>query len=431
MKPFFLAKTLPGRLKRWFNEPQSSEMNRRNFRNVQIDAIGVGMASAANPFLPVFLTRLGATPVQVGLLITMPAVTGMLLAIPLGQFLQTRRNIIPWFSMARLTVLLSYALTGLITFLLPEALSVLGILGIWALATIPQTILNVTFSVVMNSIAGPAGRYELMTHRWSVLGFSNAITALIAGQVLDALVFPLNYQVVFITLSIGGLISYYFSSQISLTDQAKHDTVRGRSLKEQARDYVQLIWSEKPFVNFTIKRFVFLSSAALVAPLFPLYYVRVLQAQDSSIALINIAANVTVILGYSLWTFQTRRRGSRFVLLATTFGVSLFPILTALTKTVWPIPLYAGVTGIFQAGLNLVLFDELMKRVPIEYSATFVAAAQSIQYLSSIFAPLLGTILAAQVGIPIALIVGGLVGIIGFTLFFFEKPYQLEQAEQT
>src|SRR5512141_293915 len=101
----------------WFSVPQSApEMNRRNFRNVQIDAVGVGLASTAAPFLPVFLTRLGASTLQISLLTTMPAIAGLLLALPLGQFLQTRRNIVPWFSIARLTVLSSYALTGVLTF---------------------------------------------------------------------------------------------------------------------------------------------------------------------------------------------------------------------------------------------------------------------------------------------------------------------------
>ncbi len=148
-----------GNIVRWLTVPQSApEINRKNFINVQIDAIGVGLASTAAPFLPVFLTRLEASTLAISALTFMPAVTGMILAIPLGQFLQTRRSVIPFFSMARLGVLSSYALTGLITLLLPRELSVYGILAIWAVATIPQTVLNITFSVVMNSVAGPAGR---------------------------------------------------------------------------------------------------------------------------------------------------------------------------------------------------------------------------------------------------------------------------------
>lgn len=422
MKPKTALSTIFTNLLRWFTVPRSApEMNRRNFINVQIDAVGVGMASAANPFLPVFLTRLGASPVQVGLLTTMPAITGLLLSIPLGQFLQSRRNIVPWFSMARLTVLSGYALTGLITIFLPDMYSVVGILGIWALATIPQTVLSITFSVVMNSIAGPAGRYELMTHRWSILGFTNAITALLAGQALDSMPFPTNYQVVFIALSVGGLISYYFSSHLELPDMLHKPSAETHSVREQLRDYIQMILREKPFVSFILKRFVFLTGTVLIAPLLPIYYVRQLHASDSSIAFINIAANVTVILGYFFWTYQSRSRGSRTVLLATTFGVSLFPIMVGLTTQVWPVPIYAGIFGIFQAGLNLVLFDELMRRVPIEYSAAFIAAAQSVQYMSSIFAPLIGTTLADLVGLNLALILGGLVSLAGFGLFMAER----------
>ncbi len=406
---------------KWFTVPQSApEMNRSNFRNVQIDAVGVGLASTAAPFLPVLLTRLGATTFQVTMLTFMPAVTGLLLAIPLGQFLQTRRNIVPWFSFARLAVLSSYALTGIVTILLPKAAAVFGILGIWALATFPQTVLNIAFSVVMNSVAGPAGRYELMTHRWSILGFTNATTALLAGEFLDRLPFPLNYQAVFIALSAGGLISYYFSSQIILPDHPLHAHSARRSFLEEARQYIRLILSEKPFVSFVIKRYVFLTGAALAAPLLPIYYVRSLHAPDFWIALISIASNSTVIIGYFFWMRQTRRRGSQVVLLATTFGGSLYPILVGLTQHVWPVVIYAGLNGIFQAGLNLVLFDELMKTVPVEYSATFVAAAQCLQYMSSIAAPLLAPWLSQQIGFGLALILSGTISLGGFGLFLLE-----------
>src|SRR5512146_2664780 len=111
-------------------------IQKRNFRNVQIDAVGIGLASAAAPFLPVFLTRLGATNFQVGLLTSMPAFTGLFLALLIGNFLQTRRNVVPWFSLARLMVLSSYALTGIVPFLVPRQVAVTAVLAIWALATL-------------------------------------------------------------------------------------------------------------------------------------------------------------------------------------------------------------------------------------------------------------------------------------------------------
>ena len=79
--------------------------------------------------------------------------------------------------------------------------------------------------------------------------------------------------------------------------------------------------------------------------------------------------------------------------------------------------LYAGIAGLFQAGLDLVFFDELMKTVPVEYSATFVALAQSMQYFSMILAPLIGTWLADYIGLGGALWLSAGLRLLGFILF--------------
>ena len=120
--------------------------------------------------------------------------------------------------LSRLLVISAYALTGLAPFFIPDNLLILVILIIWAAATLPQTMVAVGFSVVMNAVSGPEGRYELMSRRWSILGLTTAITVAIAGQVLDRIGFHLNYQIVFLGLSMGGLISYYFSSRIQIPD---------------------------------------------------------------------------------------------------------------------------------------------------------------------------------------------------------------------
>lgn len=414
---------------RWFNIPQNApEMDRTNFRNVQIDAVGVGLASTAAPFLPVLLTRLGASTFQISMLTFMPAMTGLVLALPLGQFMQSRKNIVPWFSFARLAVLSSYGFTGLIVLFLPQAHAIFGILGLWALVTIPQTILSITFSVVMNQVAGSSGRYELMTHRWSLLGLTNAISTLIAGKFLESLPFPLNYQFVFITLSIGGLVSYYFSSRIVIPDNQVHMTDTRRPWHKRLKAYLKQIYDEKPFVSFVSKRFIFLTGTALAAPLLPIYYVRNLGASDYWIALINIASSSTVIIGYFLWMNQSRRRGSRRVLLLTTFGASLFPIFVGVIHQVWPVVIFAAMFGIFQAGLNLIFFDELLKRVPVAYSATFVAVAQSLQYMSMIAAPLLAPWISGLIGVGPALVIAGGFNLFGCILFFIERK-QVTQPE--
>jgi predicted MFS family arabinose efflux permease len=400
---------------------------RKNFVNVQIDAIGIGLANAASPFLPVFLTRLGASNTEVGLLTSMPGLTGLFLAILVGRFLQTRRNIVPWFSAARLMVVSSYAATGLAAFIVPERHLITTILAIWAFATLPQTAVNVAFSVVMNAVAGPNHRYDLMSRRWSTLGIVTAISVAVVGQVLDRIGFPLNYQVVFIGLSLGGLISYYFSSHIELPDAPQPERQqKGGTLIRAGREYFGLVFSHKPFVRITLKRVVFMSGAMLGLPLFPLYYVRQLHASDSWIGFISTIQTAVLVVGYFMWPRQSRQRGSRYVLIWTTFGMALYPALVALTQRVELIAFYAGLAGIFQAGIDLVFFDELMKTVPPEYSATFVSMTQSIQYASAILAPMLGTFLADYIGLSGALLVSAVIRLAGALLFAFWNPAQPE-----
>lgn len=411
----------------WSAAPaDATPVERKNFVNVQIDAIGIGLASAAAPFLPVFLTRLGASNLQVGLLTSMPAFTGLFLAILLGRFLQTRRQIIPWFSGARFLVVSSYALTGLVPFIVPREYAVQAVLVIWAIATLPQIVVNVCFSVVMNAVAGPRRRYDLMSRRWSLLGLVTAVTVAVVGQVLDSIDFPFNYQVVFMALSLGGLISLYYSSHIVLPDAEPPAPTPGQSVGGRIKGYVDLIRGQPQFMRFMGKRFVYFAGQTLAAPLFPLYYVRQVHATDAWIGVINTVQTAILLVGYLFWARQSRSRGSRFVLLATTLGMSFYPMLTAFSRQVEWIALYAGLSGIFQAGIDLVFFDELMKTIPPKYTATFVSVAQSIQYVATVAAPIVGTMLADQIGLGGALIVSGVIRLIAFALFALPSRAALE-----
>lgn len=124
--------------------PSALSLYERNARYVMIDGLGVGLVAGVATFLSVFLARMGASNVLVGLLTAMPAVTGAILAMPLGQFLGRQSNIVLWYARSRIWVLSSYALTGLVPFAFDEYAPIITIV-IWAIATIPQTMVNISF----------------------------------------------------------------------------------------------------------------------------------------------------------------------------------------------------------------------------------------------------------------------------------------------
>ena len=401
---------------------QDLKLQKQNFRYVQIDAVGVSISNVAAPFLPVFLTRLGATNFQVGLLSSMPGFTGLILAIFVGRFLQTRRNIVPWYSLSRLLVILCYALTGILTLMVSEQLVIIATLAIWAFATLPQTALAVAFSVVMNAVAGPAGRYALLSRRWTIFGLTGVIGTFIVTRLINLIDFPVNYAIMFMVLSLGGFFSYYFSRKIDIPDSIAPPLATSASPREGLQNYLQLLKANPVFLSFASKRFVYFSAVMLSTPIMPLFLVREVNATDAQIGVINMTMTIVMLAGYYLWPRVSRRFGGRLVLLATTFGMVLYPALSAATPRVEMIIVYAGIAGFFQGGLDLVFFDELMKTVPAEYSATFVSLAQSMQYLSTILAPLIGTWLATYIGLGGALWLSAGMRLIGFVLFLKRGP---------
>jgi MFS family permease len=246
------------------------------------------------------------------------------------------------------------------------------------------------------------------------------IGTFIVTRVIDLIGFPVNYSFMFIILSLGGFFSFYFSRKIQLPDQVAPPFLTGSSPRQSFRNYMQLLRENPAFVSFSTKRFVYFSAIVLSQPIMPLFLVRQVGATDSQIGVINMTLTLVMLAGYFLWPWVSRRRSGRFVLLATTLGLTFYPALSAATPQVHWIILYAGIAGLFQAGLDLVFFDELMKTVPAEYSATFVSLAQSMQYLSMIIAPLLGTWLADYIGLDGALWLSASLRLLGFLLFL--KP---------
>lgn len=79
-----------------------------------------------------------------------------------------------------LVVILCYALTGILTLLIAQKYVIIATLAIWAFATLPQTALAVAFSVVMNAVAHPEGRYRLLSWRWAIFGITGVVGTFIS-----------------------------------------------------------------------------------------------------------------------------------------------------------------------------------------------------------------------------------------------------------
>jgi Major Facilitator Superfamily len=392
----------------------------RNYHLVQVDSVFVGIVAAAGTFLPVFLVRLGASGAAVGLLTAIPALVAFTLAIPFGRWLQGRRNIVPWYSRLRLAGWLSYGTMGVASALLPADVAVPVILGVWALASLPATAGLVAFPIVMDGAAGPHGRFDLLGRRWAISGLVTSLSVVIAGQALTIFAFPTNFAILFVAISTAGLGSFLVSRQIVLPDQERGGDGVTASVRARLRAPVDLVRSNPSFVRFEARSLVYTASIGLAMPLLPLFYVHELHAPNGWIGVIGASQSAGAVIGYLAVRRLSRRRSAAGILLPALLAAAAVPATMSVLAFLPAVAAAAFVGGLAAAGVQLAMFDELMRRIPRQHGVTFSSVDQSLQNFALILAPSLGGYLEVVVGIREGLIVTAVVALGAFALFGYD-----------
>jgi MFS family permease len=397
--------------------PLRTSTQARNWALVQVDSVFIGIVTASGTFLPVFLLRLGGSANDVGLLTALPALTAFVFAIPFGRWLQGRHNIVPWYSRMRLIAWLSYALIAGVAAALPSDQAVPAILVVWALASLPSTAGLVAFPIVMDGVAGRDGRFDLLGRRWAIAGTSTAVAVALGGQFLNAVPFPTNFELLFVMVSLAGAGSFLQSYRLVIPDQIPRRSAEPAPTRERLTGLLSLVRANRSFVRFELRSLVYTASIGLSMPILPLFYVHEVRAPDAWIGIIGAATSAGGVVGYIAARQLARRGGGTATLLASMFAVALAPAILSAIGWLPAVAAIGFVIGIAGAGVQLAMFDQLMRRVPIEHGVTFTSVDQSIQNVALVLAPNVGGVVAAAVGARSSLLVVALVGAVAFALF--------------
>jgi hypothetical protein len=113
--------------------------------------------------------------------------------------------------------------------------------------------------------------------------------------------------------------------------------------------------------------------------------------------------------------------GRTLVLLSTLLVSALYPAALSQAHELVVVAALTAIAAVFSAGVDLALFDELMKRIPRPYGVTFTSIDTTLVNGASILAPLAGATLAIGLGIGVALQVATLIGLLGVVLFALDS----------
>ncbi|MFH1633484.1 MAG: MFS transporter [Chloroflexota bacterium] len=402
----------------------------QNDRHFYLDIFWWGiLGGSLISFLGIYLARLGATSFQLSILSAGPAVINLLISLPVGKWLEKRSFI----RAAFITSILhraGYAVILLGMLLFAERLQTSMVLAITVIMSIPGAALMIAFNAMFADIISPERRALVVGRRNALLAVSMTASALISGQLLEWIVFPLNYQIVFGIGILGGVLSCYELGRIReipgrkpharvgklILDQAKpggiaspfaRRNIPGMRYLTRGGDLLRPDLLRGEFGIFLAAMFFFYITQNLVVPLFPTYSVDKMGLSDSVISLGTAFFQVTVFFTSMQLGRISHRLGHHRLMVISVLGYAAFPLFIGLWPTIPSYMVGSAVGGIGWGFLGGALGNRLMERVPEDDRPAHMALFNLTLNLGVLAGSLLGPLTGDWMGLQTAMIVGG------------------------
>ncbi len=399
-----LSVRIQTRVNRAFSPRQS--LDAQNAWNLYGDIAWYGLLfGVAQAFLPVLAIRLGGSDRHVGLLSALPALAAIFFSIPGSRLVERKNNPLPVLLITVTLNRVGYLALALVPFL-PEANRADALVAFVALLTIPSAMAVVAFTTMFSHAVRPEDRPHVVSVRNILIGVTSTLAALLGGRFLDAVAFPVNYQILFVLAFAASQLSTYYLWRIRLPEQIVSNATRDSEAQPGSVGIVALFRSNHAYTRFTLSAIVVHLGLHFAVPLYPIYWVRDLHASEGWIGLIAMVGTATTVLFYPLWARLTLRRGNPYVLGISVFALALYPLFTAFSPSIEWILLVQFWGGVFTGGFTIALFNGLLEVCPDQHRASYIATFNTLINTAAFISPLISTSLTSWISVPMLLLVG-------------------------
>lgn len=388
-----------------------------NARHLEIEVFWAALLSAAAAFNSAYALRLGATNAQIGLLSSIPALITLLVTIPAGELLNRRAKRMPYLIWSLALTRIAYLFLAIIPWL---GIAQPGTIVIWTLIlfTAPAALFGLSWNSMLADVVPETKRARLFAVRNIIVAVVVTAGTFIAGRWLAVTIFPVNYQVIYLIGFAGSLLSTYYITRMRVPDSVVQPVVQRvmtpKVLFMGARD----AFRQRPdFTRIVVSTLTHGMGLWMIGPIYVLYFVRQLGASDGWIGTNATIANLTPVLGYYFWQRVVARRGEKWVLKLTISVIGLYAVLVGLTPNLTVILLWTALQGLIAPGVNLSHFPMLLKVCPAEGRPLYLGIYSTIMNIGAFIMPLVGVWLSDQFGFAPVLILGGVLCLIGSSLF--------------
>lgn len=372
-----------------------------------------------NPYFAKFAERLGATDYQIGYLTSLPHFVSIFAFIPGAILIESNSDKKKVTGSIMLIHKFFYLLLAAVPFFNSVNRASLFVILI-GLMNLPGSIGTMGYQSSIGDIFPPRDRGVAMGLRNRYATIFGMVVTFLSGEILARIPKTNNeaiilYQIFFViafVVSLGEVISYFKFKGM------KKDSENNCKYIESLKDTLKKVPKEKNFIIFTLCSLFFHIGWMGAQPLFSIYSIKTLKADEIGLSAISIASSLSSVIAYTKWAKFADKKGNSLALSVAIFGMGITPILYALSSTIKQLVLFNIIVGVSVAGTTLILFNILLEVTPKKNRTIYIAIYNTFIAIISAIAPMIGIALKEATNMKTALVIIGLLRITA-SIFFF------------
>lgn len=368
------------------------------------------MLNLYKPFKVKFLERIGGTEFHISLLNSLPGLVAVFTIIP-GTILFTRfknkRRITSYFFIASRMFLLIFALIPLI----PAEMQPMIFVICMALMNFPESISQSSLVSYVGEIFSRDERSTAISNCKRLSIPIQIIVVIITGKILSDI--PSNeqqrmliYQGFFVLAFLIGMLEIWYFLKL----QSKVEVV---VKKLNFKKTFKKISKDTKFWGFVVCSLTFHFGWQMGWPLFSIYQIDYLGADEMWLGAITISSSITLFIGYKFWNKKIIKYGNSLIVILATSGMAANSFCVAISPNLYYIVLFSLVSGFFTSGTVTVLFNLLLEVTPEDDRVLYVGMYNIILNISLFISPIVGHLLLKNFGMFWALICVSLLRLLG------------------
>jgi MFS family permease len=376
------------------------------------------------PFQAKFLQRLGGSDVHIALMSSLPGLVMAFIVLPGAIYLnrlEDKHKATGRLIFISRVFLLLFAATPF----LPTALQPIFFVIFVVIMSVPNSIYMASYLSFIGDLFEPAARADAIGKRNMFTVPATVVLTFFTGLALNNLPGTeaeriMMYQMFYVVAFIFGMVELSIFKKFRISDEHKEKKRIEFNFKE--------FMSNHKFTRFLKSSLLFHFGWQMAWPLFTIYTISVLKADEAWLGYMSIGQSLAMFFGYMFWSKKINKYGNHTITAICTMGMALTPIFYILSPNLSILLLSATVSGFFTAGTISVLLSDLLEVIPQEKRVLYIGLYTLFTNISLAISPLVGSFIKETFGITMALAAASFFRMLGSLSFFRRSKKEHREA---